>query len=323
MNKDFVYAGELAAFCTTLCWSLGIFPFTEAARRLGPNSVNHFRILLAALFLSIACLVFLPYGTSAFFSRALEGHWLWFGLSGIVGLALGDYFGFTAFAILGTRIGSIFTTLSPAAALLLGYFLVNEQINLIGILGIFITITGVIWVSVSKSQTAHLKDHGHGSIRKGVVFAIASALCQGFGVVLANKGFVYKINGEDLPALHATWLRMVTAAGGMYLFTILRGRLQDTIRPVLQNKNKGNWMAVAGTLLGPVVGVSFSMYAIALLKDKPSVAQTIFSLVPVFVLPLAWLFYREKITWKAIAGALIAIAGVMILIWRDELYSRF
>src|SRR3989304_1559519 len=161
------YQGELFAFCTTLCWSIGIFPFTEAARRLGPNSVNHFRILLAVLLLSVICFFFLPYNINSFFSQTLNEHWFWFGLSGIIGLAFGDYFGFTAFAILGTRIGSIFTTLSPAAALLLGYFLIHEKINLIGILGILITIGGVIWISFSKSQTSSLKDYGLGSIRKG------------------------------------------------------------------------------------------------------------------------------------------------------------
>jgi drug/metabolite transporter (DMT)-like permease len=65
------------------------------------------------------------------------------------------------------------------------------------------------------------------------------------------------------------------------------------------------------------------MYAVSLLQDKPSIAQTIFSLVPVFVLPLSYLFYKEKITSRAILGAAIAIIGVMILIWREQLVQLF
>jgi drug/metabolite transporter (DMT)-like permease len=65
------------------------------------------------------------------------------------------------------------------------------------------------------------------------------------------------------------------------------------------------------------------MLAVSLLHNKPSVAQTIFSLVPVFVLPLSYLFYSEKITLKSIIGALIAITGVIVLIWRDDIRTLF
>ena len=77
---------------------------------------------------------------------------------------------------------------------------------------------------------------------------------------------------------------------------------------------------VAGTVFGPVIGVCLSMLSVSLLHV--SVAQTIFSLVPVFVLPLAFLFYKEPITLKSLSGALISVSGVMILIWRDELAAR-
>jgi drug/metabolite transporter (DMT)-like permease len=52
-------------------------------------------------------------------------------------------------------------------------------------------------------------------------------------------------------------------------------------------------------------------------------AQTIFSLVPVFVLPIAYWIYKEKITIKSLLGALIATLGVIILVWREEIISFF
>jgi drug/metabolite transporter (DMT)-like permease len=97
----------------------------------------------------------------------------------------------------------------------------------------------------------------------------------------------------------------------------------EITRPALQNQNNGLIYTFAGTIFGPVIGVSLSMYAVSLLQDKPSIAQTIFSLVPIFALPLAYLFYKEKITLKSIIGAFIAIIGVMSLIWRDALLALF
>ena len=321
MPSEVSYLGEIVAIGTTLSWSIGIFPFTEAARRMGPNQVNHIRLVFAVIFLTALCLIFLPISFTELFSSPLQEHWLWFGASGIIGLALGDYFGFTSFVILGPRIGSIFNTLAPTAALLGGYLLIGERINIIGILGILITIGGVVWLTLSRSGKASMQDHEIGKVGKGVLFGILSALCQGLGVVLANKGFQTQINHADLPFFQATWIRMVSATTILYAFTIVRGKFKEITQPILENKNKGLIYTLGGTLFGPVIGVSSSMLAISLLHNKPSVAQTIFALVPVFVLPLSYLFYREKITIKAVIGALIAISGVIVLIWRDDILS--
>ena len=319
---SFSLLGEFVALGTTLSWSIGIFPFTEAARRMGPNPVNHIRLVFAVVFLTILSLLFLPLSFGELFSSPLPQHWLWFGASGVIGLALGDYFGFTSFVVLGPRIGSVFTTLAPAAALCAGYFMIGERINFIGIVGILITVAGVIWLTLSRSAKATMKDHEYGNVRTGILFGILAAVCQGVGVVLANKGFQSQMDHQDLPFFQATWIRMICATIIIYLITICRGQLKNITQPAIENKNNGLIYTLGGTIFGPVIGVSLSMLAVSLLHNKPSVAQTLFSLVPVFVLPLSWLFYREKITIKSILGALIAIAGVIVLIWRDEITSN-
>jgi drug/metabolite transporter (DMT)-like permease len=323
MPSTLSYLGEIVAFGTTISWSIGIFPFTAAARRLGPNPVNHFRLILAVLFLTVLSLCFLPLSFKELFTSPLPQHWLWFGLSGIIGLALGDYFSFTSFAILGPRISSIFSTLAPAAALFTGYFAIGERINFIGIIGILVTIAGVIWLTLSKSAKAQMQDHHHGSKEKGILFGMLSAVCQGVGVVLANKGFTYQLDSTDLPFFQATWLRMITATVAIFFLSTLRGKVKEYMKPVFQNTNNGIPYTIAGTIFGPVIGVSLSMLAVSLLHNKPSVAQTIFSLVPIIALPLAWVFYGERITAKSVIGALIAITGVVILIWREDIAMLF
>ena len=66
-----------------------------------------------------------------------------------------------------------------------------------------------------------------------------------------------------------------------------------------------------------ILGLTFAMQTISTIDS--AVAQTIFSLVPVFAIPLAYLFHKEKITWFIIFGAFIAISGVIILIWRNSI----
>src|SRR5688572_12238281 len=133
-------SGELAAFATVLSWSIGVFPFTEASRRLGPASVNLYRLLLACVLLTIAAFFFFSTSPRELFTAPLPSQWLWMGISGVVGLALGDHFAFQSFAILGTRVASVFSCLSPGAALLFGYFILDEKISVIGGLGMFVSV---------------------------------------------------------------------------------------------------------------------------------------------------------------------------------------
>jgi drug/metabolite transporter (DMT)-like permease len=313
------FYGELIALLTTLSWSLCVFPFAEAARRLNPNATNILRLLLAVLLLSFATLLIADISPIALFTGPSTQHWLWLGLSGLIGLSLGDYLSFTTYTILGTRTGTIFTTLAPGVALSLGYIMLHETINSIGIIGIGVTVVGVISVILSKkAPIVHYADYG--SKRMGITLGILAAVCQGVGLVFAKKAFTNLPVGDAINPVHATWVRMVVALLSVLLLNIMMGKLRPAIAVIKQNENKGVQFTLLGTLFGPVIGVSLSLYTIGLIPV--SVAQTIFSLVPVLVLPLSYLFYREKITYRAVIGMCVALTGVFLLIWRNELQQH-
>jgi drug/metabolite transporter (DMT)-like permease len=78
---------------------------------------------------------------------------------------------------------------------------------------------------------------------------------------------------------------------------------------------------IAGTLFGPVMGVTLSLYTITLLPV--AVAQTIFALLPLIVMPLNVFIYKQKLSFQALVAALISLSGVMILIWRNEINQYF
>lgn len=318
-----LYIGECVALTATLSFSLGMFPFSKATRSMGASTVNHLRLIIAVFLLTLLSLLFLPISFTQLFSTPLPQHWFWFGISGVMGLTLGDYFGFTAYAVLGPRMASLFSTLSPTAALFAGYFLIGERINFIGIIGILITIIGVIWLTLGKSVQTAMKQNEYGNVKKGILFGTLGALCQGFGVVLANKGFQTKIDHNDLPFFQATWIRMFCATIVIFIISFASGKLKTIQNNIINNKDGSIKYTIIGTIFGPVMGVSLTMLTVSLLHNKPSVAQTILSLVPVFVLPLSYFIYKEKITLKSILGAVIAITGVIILIWREDLIQLF
>jgi len=312
--------GEIVALITALIWALGIFPFTEASKRLGPLAVNNFRLLLAVVFLSI--FIFAVDGISIleFASKPSTENWIYLSLSGLIGLAIGDYFSFGSFAILGARMGSIFSTLSPAFVFIIATIFINEKLNAIGIAGIAITLVGVMIVVLSKQEKYNFEANQFGSFRKGLLFGVLSALCQSIGVVLSKIGLTIQ-DSHSISAAHASWIRMLGGTVAAYLAVIAIGKFKQVNTPIFQNQNKGLVHVFLGTLCGPVVGMICSMYALS--HVGASVAQTIFSLVPVFVLFLNYVFYREKITWRSLIGAIIAIAGVYVLVFRDAILQLF
>lgn len=311
-------AGVTFALLTTLSWAIGIFPFTVAARRLGVNSLNHFRLALATVILfGIAFIADTNFITSVFNTEQWSA-WFWLGLSGIIGLTVGDHFGFAMFTILGPRLGSVLSTFAPGAALVTGFFLAGDRLSLIGIAGMLITMLGVIVLSLSREERNKHDDNQHGSLRKGILYGIIAAFCQGIGLVMAKKGMQLQ-SGSLLPPFQATFIRLFSATASLVLLTVMMQRWRTVVAPILENKEKGLLPAVAGTFFGPVMGVSLSLFTVSFLDA--SVAQTIFSLVPVTALLLSRIVYKETIHFKALAGVLVAISGVIVLVWRDLIQS--
>ena len=251
------------------------------------------------------------------FSTAYLYCWLWLSLSGIVGLTIGDYFVFKAFAIFGARIGSVLNTLAPAAALLIGSLLLGEHINMIGMIGMAITIIGVIGISFGRKERQAIPDHGHGSKLKGIITGILGAVCQGVGLVLSKKGMINVASEITIAPITATFMRIAAATATLFIFTLLFGKIKTVLAPVFSNRQQGIKYAVAGTICGPFLGVTCSLAAIRYIDV--SVAQTIFSLVPAGALMISFLFYKEKISFQSLIGVVVAISGVVILIWRDYL----
>jgi drug/metabolite transporter (DMT)-like permease len=307
-------SGELIALLTTCCWSLGIFPFTEASLRIGAAPVNHYRLLLAWLILSVILIFYYGMSPSCLFGYVKFHQFLFLGLSGIIGFTIGDYCSFKSFTLLGPKLGSLYTTVAPGAALITGYFVLHESINTIGILGILITLGGVIGLTLSKQDHEAAKQVGFNRTRAGILYGITGALCQGVGLVVSKLGL--DCSPGSLTTMHAVWIRLLFAFTAAFTGSFLIRTFVQNSKPIFRNQKNGLPFLILGTLFGPVAGVTLSLYAIQ--KIEVAVAQTIFALLPIFVLPINLFVYKEKITRAAVFSCVFAVGGVFLLIWRNK-----
>jgi len=294
------YLGEIAGLTTAVCWSLTSIVFTIASRRIGALQVNLYR-LPAAIFL-LGLTYFLFWGNLNISGEVV----FWLAASGVVGLAIGDTFLFQAMVIIGARLSMILMALAPPMAALLAYFYLGEIISPIGILGIAVTIAGVIWVVAER--TPDPSGNKRRISPKGVLWGILAAFGQAAGLILAKKGL-----NSDIHALLATLIRMLGAAAILWPLTLLTGKVKSPIRIFSKDRGAIKYM-ILGIIFGPYLGVTFSLVSVK--YTQTGIAATLMSTMPVIMIPMVIAIEKEKVSSRAILGAAVAVAGIAILFLR-------
>ena len=308
-NLDLNLMGESAAILTSCLWTASSLFFTSAGKRFGSFGVNAYRTVMAIGLLLCAHVVLL--GT--LLPLANSGQWFWMGLSGIVGLGIGDFGLFAAYVTIGPRRSLLIYASAPIFASLGAYFMLGEPLPALAALGIAVTLSGIVMVILEREETPEekLEEKLAANKRKtlGVLFGIVSALGQGFGLVLSKKGIYYNAT-VALNPVSAALIRMLFAGVFVWMCALPAGKL-PTMRQAVRDK-QGMKYTAAGALVGPFLGMTLSMVAVA--DTQPGIAQTLMSLMPIFIIPVIWIIYKERTSWRGILGAIIAIIGVAILL---------
>ena len=228
-------------------------------------------------------------------------------LSGLVGYVIGDFCLFQCYIIIGSRYGQLFMTLAPLAAALMAWITLGQQMSGLAVLSMFITLLGIGISVLGRGE------HHKVSLKlplNGVLFAIGAALCQGIGLVLSKIGMDHYQATTDMPEwlvpFSANFYRCVAGIIGFTALLYFRKGFEP-LREAMHDK-KGLTIATATTIFGPFVGVGFSLMAVQ--YTAAGIASTLMAMTPIIILlPSYWLF-KQKITWRAILGAVISVVGV-------------
>ena len=264
--------------------------------------VNRVRLVLAVIFLTLTHRALLG---SLFPLEASPERWFWLGISGLVGLVIGDALLFQSFIWLGPRLSMLIMSLTPVISTLFAWMLLNEHLTAWQIAAIFITVGGVASVILDQkgNHAALVQGKAYGI---GVLFGLGGAMGQALGLIAAKKGL-----SGDFSALSGTLIRMTVAMIALWAVTLLMRQGQATWRKLHEEPQAFRHL-LAGAFFGPFLGVYLSLVAVQ--AAPVGVASTLMSLPPVFLLPISHVVFGERIGARAVIGTLIAIAGVAILL---------
>lgn len=294
-----MFIGELAALGTSILWASSSTIFSLTGKAVGGQVVNRMRLLYALIL--VVCAHWLLLGTPLPFNAEPQ-RWFWLGLSGLIGLVLGDIALFEAYVLIGARLSTLVMAGSPVLSTILAWLFLGEVLTWSNIAGILLSVGGITLVVLD-----HHNGTDHPDRRKfglGVLLAVIGAIGQAGGLITAKQGLI----GNFAP-ISAVAIRMLVAVLATWLIAVFAGKVGVTLS-VLRNR-KANLAIGVGTLAGPFGGIWLSMIAVQ--AAFVGVASTLMSVTPIILLPVAHYVFKEKVTFWAVLGTLICLAGVAVL----------
>jgi drug/metabolite transporter (DMT)-like permease len=112
-----------------------------------------------------------------------------------------------------------------------------------------------------------------------------------------------------MPALQATFLRMVAGSVGMLVVALAKREVKGWLQPLRQGGLK--WRFAIAVALVTFGGFWLALFAVKRLDV--SIANTLLATEPLFALPLSVIWLRERPIALAWSGAAVAFPGALLL----------
>lgn len=291
--------GEAAAVGTAMVWAIASLLMKPLSTRFNPLVLNNIRCLAAALSLApfllatgkFALLSQIPL-SSAFI--AIAGTFISIGLGEslfVLSLRYIDISRSFAISICGY----------PLVTIGIALIFLQEKITGLSLLGMTLVLSGLFLVAF-PAKIPSLSFYSKDSRQKiGMSLILLSTIASGVGTV------VIKLGTQDLDLLSANFLRLSGFALALVPFSFVQG--------ARHREKKSSWhnLGLAGLSGALNFGLGGTLFLLALQRSGAAMASVLSSVSPLFMLPMAVLFFKERVTRKLIAGVVLSVLGIAVV----------
>lgn len=241
---------------------------------------------------------------------------LWtLGLSGLIGIVVGDTMYFRSLQILGPRRALMVATTSPLFAAALAWAFLKEDLRFFAVVGISLAVCGVIVVVMDRKAKKEEPGLMPGNAKLGMLLGVGSALCQAIGGVLAKIGLVGADGSDICDPIDATFIRLFVAAVGTIMIAAFGKQLVSQLRLALDWKTLR--FLIPATAIGTWLGIWLSQLGFQKAQNV-AVAQTLMATCPLFAIPVVWLVYKHKVNALSIFGTILALVGIFLTVYKGD-----
>ncbi len=225
-------------------------------------------------------------------------------LSGVIGISWGDTAFLGAINYLGARRVLLLSTLAPPMTAIAAMIWLQESLNITAWGGIFITILGVAWVVTERVPGSSNDAPTH--LWRGIGLGLLAAIANAIGTIISRIAFTT----GNMTSVWAALLRL----GAAELILLGWMCLPNRQAQALPSSERQTWRIILATCFAAFCGTYLGIWLqqTAIKFTSAGIASTLLQTSPIFVIPLA-MCMGEKVSWRAIAGVIIALIGMGLL----------
>lgn len=280
---------ELAIAAVVLIWSTTWIAMKDALKVFDPLAFMTTRFVMITLLAWAVILVRRSsFGT---FTIARQD---WRRLA--VGAGVG-YTGYQLFGVFALDKSSVFTisllvALVPLFTMIM-MALLGEPLPPFGWLGMAVAVTGTVIFLIDKREA--------GDTILGAALSLAAAVCfAAYGLI--NRPLVRAYPSDLL----AAWQLLI----GTVPMVIVGG--YSVLGQPWSDMSSRIWIGLVFVIIFPVY-VAYQLWNYAIARRGAAIASSYGLLVPILSAVMATIVFDERLTWLKVAGAAVAIAGLLLL----------
>lgn len=221
--------------------------------------------------------------------------------SGMIGLAIGDYFLFRGYQRIGSARTLMVFSFSPLFLTLEGFLLFGQSLHWNQAIALFLMMACVWTISFEK-----FRDEGSWEW-KGILFAVVGVLLDNVGIVFSRKAF------DQSPELGSFYANAIRAVGAVVLFSLLQIRTKERAYTVFWKMRRNEFLLITFTAF---MGTFLSLYLwlTALKIGHIGGLAGVGSFNPVAASIWEWVLLRKKPTKYLVFALSLFLVGFYFLV---------
>lgn len=291
--------GEIFALSSAICWATAIILFKHSGEALSATALNLFKNTLATFLLVPTALLM-----EGFQLPQLDAfNWMIVAVSGFIGIALSDTWYFLALRKVGAGNTAIVSSLYSPFVIVLSVLFLNETLHWTQFIGFSMVLVGIVLVTWQRNR----KNVDAPVLWQGLALAAGAVFLNAVGVVMVKR----ILEGDGF-----FWIISLRLIGGIIgsIALLLIGR--KFLRVVQELKQPRDWRiliiaSVLGTYISMMLwlgGYKYTDAIIASVLNETSI---------MFIVLFAWLFLKEEVNRRRLAGVVLAFLGVIVFVYNS------
>jgi len=296
MNFDFPHAGEVYSALCALLWAVAVILFRKSGEKVTPVVLNLFKdvagLVLLCITMTILSVEFFPATQTA-------EDWIILLVSGVIGIGIADTLFFASLNRLGAGRSAIVDCLYSPFVILCSLVHLDESFGPLLIVAL-VMMVGAIFVGTWQPERDNLEDARQ--IKIGIILGVISMACMAIGISMAKP----VLDRSD--PWWATTVRMAAGTALMAVIVAVTSRRREFLRVF---RPSSLWkVTIPAAVTGSYLAVFF--WIAGMKYTETTTASILNQSSNVFVIFLATLFLKERLTVRKLLAICMGFAGGVI-----------